>query len=465
MKLYLVECRKHYEMAAPDGSEHDPTIGPQTREIILSKIPTRVQKVHVDGLKRTKNDIVIKHVKPIFTATNFEEMVLKSEQARSVLQRLGLFKRVRIGIDIAHGPDALPDGYEVTFDVMESKTIAGGVSTMVGTNDGSVLFDIRMPNLFGRGEKINTEYAYGTKNAVGLGVTFTKPLKGDPNLLYQASVFQNTGEYPWSSYKELDRGLVSELLFQTVLGQHSLRWEGVWRQVSCLSRSAAFAVREQCGHSVKSSLKHIFIRDRRDNRILPNSGYKIQLVQELAGLGGDVQFWKTEAEIQYNIPLLSDCVLQLCAAGGLMEPLKPGSKFTISDRFFLGGPLTLRGFNIKGAGPNQDGSALGADTYWSGGVHLYTPLPFRPGRGGFGDYFRIHGFLNAGNLRDTSLKEGYKNVLSNLARDLRWSCGVGIVARLGGIARVELNYCWPIGTQPGDSLNPGLQFGIGIHFL
>ena len=37
------------------------------------------------------------------------------------------------------GPDALPDGYEVTFDVMESKTIAGGVSTMVGTNDGSVV--------------------------------------------------------------------------------------------------------------------------------------------------------------------------------------------------------------------------------------------------------------------------------------------------------------------------------------
>ncbi|KAK2153083.1 hypothetical protein LSH36_308g02016 [Paralvinella palmiformis] len=402
---------------------------------------TTVQKIYVDGLKRTKNDIVVKHMKPIYTARNFEEMILKSQQARTVLQRLGLFKQVRIGIDISRGPAALPDGYEVTFDVSEPSAITGSVSTMVGTNDGSVLFSVRMPNVFGRGEKINTEYAYGTKNAVGLGLTFTKPIKGDPNLIYQASVFQNIGEFPWSSYKELDRGVVSELLFSSMLGHHSLRWEGVWRDLSCLSRSVAFAVREQCGHTVKSSLK------------------------ELAGVGGDIHFWKTDAEIQYNVPLIYDSVLQFCAAGGIMEPLRPGSKFTISDRFFIGGPLTLRGFNFKGAGPNQDGSALGADTYWTAGLHLYTPLPFRPGRGGFGDYFRLHGFLNAGNLADTSLKQGYKQMLSNLAHDLRWSYGVGVVARIGGIARLELNYCWPMRVQSGDSLNPGLQFGIGIHFL
>lgn len=44
------------------------------------------------------------------------------------------------------------------------------------------------------------------------------------------------------------------------------------------------------------------------------------------------------------------------------------------------------------------GDYLGGEAYWAGGVHLYTPLPFRPGRGGFGDLFRTHFFLNAGNL-------------------------------------------------------------------
>ena len=45
----------------------------------------------------------------------------------------------------------------------------------------------------------------------------------------------------------------------------------------------------------------------------------------------------------------------------------------------------------------QDDS-LGADSYWAAGLHLYTPLPFRPGRGGLGDYIKTHFFLNCGNL-------------------------------------------------------------------
>lgn len=44
------------------------------------------------------------------------------------------------------------------------------------------------------------------------------------------------------------------------------------------------------------------------------------------------------------------------------------------------------------------GDYLGGEVYWAGGLHLYTPLPFRPGKGGFGDLFRTHFFLNAGNL-------------------------------------------------------------------
>lgn len=44
------------------------------------------------------------------------------------------------------------------------------------------------------------------------------------------------------------------------------------------------------------------------------------------------------------------------------------------------------------------GDYLGGEAYWAGGLHLYTPLPFRPGKGGFGDLFRTHFFLNAGNL-------------------------------------------------------------------
>jgi len=49
--------------------------------------------------------------------------------------------------------------------------------------------------------------------------------------------------------------------------------------------------------------------------------------------------------------------------------------------------------------------------------------------------------------------------------NFRLSYGVGLALKLGGIARVELNYCIPIRAQRGDRPAPGLQLGVGVSFL
>lgn len=38
-----------------------------------------------------------------------------------------------------------------------------------------------------------------------------------------------------------------------------------------------------------------------------------------------------------------------------MKSLDPTKDLRVNDRFMLGGPLTLRGFNLKGVGPHSDG--------------------------------------------------------------------------------------------------------------
>lgn len=73
-------------------------------------------------------------------------------------------------------------------------------------------------------------------------------------------------------------------------------------------------------------------------------------------------------------------------------------KIGLSDMFYLGGPLSFRGFQTRGAGPHSDGDATGALGYWAAGLHLFTPLPFRPGSGGLGELFRTHFFVNTGNI-------------------------------------------------------------------
>ena len=44
----------------------------------------------------------------------------------------------------------------------------------------------------------------------------------------------------------------------------------------------------------------------------------------------------------------------------MVKPLKPEVPVKIMDRFLIGGPLTLRGFNLKGCGPHEDGMCV----YW-----------------------------------------------------------------------------------------------------
>lgn len=46
--------------------------------------------------------------------------------------------------------------------------------------------------------------------------------------------------------------------------------------------------------------------------------------------------------------------------------------------------------------------------------------------------------------------EGPHAHLQKLAECIRWSYGAGIILRLGNIARLELNYCFPMGVQSGD---------------
>lgn len=87
-----------------------------------------------------------------------------------------------------------------------------------------------------------------------------------------------------------------------------MQWEGSWRQLEASSRQTSFAVREQSGHSFKSALRHIMTVDHRDHPIFPSSGVLLKLVQEYAGLGGDVAFVKHDSELQANVPLPQNLV-------------------------------------------------------------------------------------------------------------------------------------------------------------
>ncbi|XP_067906965.1 sorting and assembly machinery component 50 homolog B [Heterodontus francisci] len=439
-------------------------VEPETKQEVLENKGVIVQHVHIDGISRTKDDLLVYEIADVFKAKNLIEVMKKSHEARERLLRLGIFRNVEVLIDTAQGDEALVDGLDVIFEVKEMRRLTGSYNTMVGNNEGSMVLGLKLPNLFGRAEKITFQFSYGTKET-SYGLSYFKPRPGNFDRNFSVNLYKVTGQFPWSSLRETDRGVSTEYNFPIWKTNHALKWEGVWRELGSLSRTASFSVREESGHSLKSSISHTMTVDTRNSAILPKCGALFKINQELAGYtGGDVSFLKEDVELQFNSSLLWDSVLSASLWGGLLVPIgdKPSS---IADRFYLGGPTTVRGFSMYSIGPQSEGDYLGGEAYWAGGLHFYTPLPFRPGQGGFGDLFRTHFFLNAGNLCNLNYGEGPNAHLQKLAECIRWSYGAGIVLRLGNIARLELNYCIPMGVQSGDRICDGVQFGAGIRFL
>jgi outer membrane protein insertion porin family len=101
----------------------------------------------------------------------------------------------------------------------------------------------------------------------------------------------------------------------------------------------------------------------------------LRLTQELSGVGslGDTKFFKNEIEAsvahQYgggeilrdeegNIKAVAPgYVLSLSARGGLLATLND-KEASITDRFMLGGPLSIRGFRTCGIGPRDKSRSL-----------------------------------------------------------------------------------------------------------
>ncbi|XP_078050296.1 sorting and assembly machinery component 50 homolog B isoform X2 [Augochlora pura] len=437
------------------------------KTIDLQTVKTRVDRVHIDGLKRTKDDIIKAQVIDLFRAKDFRDVIIRAHKVKGKLESLGCFRSVGVYIDTSEGPHASPEGVEITFTVHEIRRLIGGINTMVGNNEGSVTIGAKAPNLFGRGERLQMEYSHGTKSSTNINVSAVKPLVNSwLNTVLTASVYNQTSDFPWSGFNQCDKGLLLDIGFNpdgAGILKHNLQYEATCRKIVC-SKQASFAVREQSGPSLKSALRHICSIDKRDSTIFPTMGSLVQFSTEVAGLGGNIGFVKNELTMQANWSPHEYFTFQLGLQSGLLRGFNDEKMISIADRFFLGGPMNLRGFEMRGCGPRDKNNSLGGDAYWAAALHLYTPLPFRPGRNGIGDLFRLHGFVNGGNISTISDNFDLNKNMEIFTKNVRSSAGGGIVMKLGNVARVELNIVMPLRFMKEDVLR-SIQFGIGLQYL
>lgn len=434
--------------------------GVRKRNVDLSRFTARVDNVNVGGLGRTHDDYINRAVRNLFRAQTFNEVVVEVKQSVKQLEELGVFKSLRASIDVSRGDNATENGYEVSFEGVELSRITGKIGTEIGQNEGAVSAELSSPNIFGRGERITIHGSYSNYKTTDVNIKFTKPfyhtILGDLKPETSIILSKYSAEFPWSKYRTENVGLILESVFMLPAQvHHNVQLETSFREIGLTARQVPLFLRKNCGPRMATILRHTCTIDQRDSTIFPSQGIFVRSTQEVAGLaGGDVGYKSTNAHAELNVPLFAGISVQLTGRIGYLVPAKMSPPVPIASLFTLGGPQSLRGFCMAGAGEHEDGIPCGAHSYMAAGAHLWTPLPFFS-RQGFANLFRLHLFMNCGKT------DSFNFDANNLAS----SIGVGMALRMGERARIEFNYCEPFTKKNSQYFKKGFQFGIGFDFI
>lgn len=436
------------------------TTGDRKRNVDLSRFAARVDNVNIGGLGRTHDDYINRAVRNLFKAQTFNEVVFEVKESMKSLEELGIFKSIRANIDISRGDKASENGYEVSFEGVELSRVTGKIGTEIGQNEGAVSAELSSPNIFGRGERVTVHGSYSNFKTTDINVKFTKPffhtVLGDLKPETSIILSKYSAEFPWSKYRTENLGVILESVFLLPAHvHHSVQVEGSFREIGLTARQVPLFLRKNCGPRMATILRHTCTIDERDSTIFPSRGVFLRSTHELAGVaGGDVGYKSTNTHAEINVPLFAGISMQFTGRIGYLVPAKMSPPVPIASLFTLGGPQSLRGFRMAGAGEHEDGIPRGAHSFMAAGAHLWTPLPFFS-RNGFANLFRLHLFMNCGKTDSFSLD----------ANNVASSVGVGMALRMGERARIEFNYCEPFTKKNSQYFKKGFQFGIGFDFI
>ena len=256
-----------------------------------------------------------------------------------------------------------------------------------------------------------------------------------------------------SSFDQETQGFALRLAYP-VAEDLRQRWRYTLRQddISGISTGAATVIAEQAGDAVLSAIGHAIVYDTRDSRFSPREGLLASMDHELAGIGGEVKFLKTEVRGSAFIPITDTLTGSATFGSGYVFGL--GQDTRILDRFFLGSD-EVRGFALAGASPRDMNTedAVGGNWYYAGSVAVSFPLGL-PNEAGL----RGRAFVDYGS---TGITEGDEAGILDVA-SIRASAGMGL-SWASVLGPMNIDFAWPIHKESYDETQL-VRFSFGTRF-
>jgi outer membrane protein insertion porin family len=428
----------------------------------------RIDQVRIEGNDKTKEEVIRRELS-FFPGEYFD-----ADEVQASIQRLGrlrYFEDVRVDFE----PGAERGREDVVLRVREAHTgsivLGGGVSTAAGFFGNIALtqrnFDIfDLPTSFkdffegraftGAGQTFTVSLRPG-KQRSSYSVEFVEPwLFGYPIILGLEASARDRQREDWVEERRGGRVTLGYRLAPDLIVRMSYRFERV--RIAQIDVSAVPDVISVAGTNYVGSLRWSVGWDQNvfDREFVLYAGYAASVYYEYAdkGLGSDFRFQRAGIQANWQTaffqwPNLHKWVLQLRGDLGWQESLGGRQPVPIFERFFAGGPNSLRGFRFRTVSPQLNDKPLGGDWLAVGGAEVSFPLAL--------DILRGVVFVDAG---------GVVNKFSDFGRNdqLRVAAGIGVRLRVPVFpAPVALDFAWPLRKAPDDDPQV-FSFSVGFGF-
>ncbi|MCZ4299081.1 outer membrane protein assembly factor BamA [Henriciella marina] len=399
-----------------------------------------IERINIVGNTRTLDRVVRRELR-VSEGDAFNRVLL--DRSRNRVRALGYFKEVEITENAGSEPDRTVVDVKVEEQPTGELSFAAGYSSV-----DAFLFDVSVSerNLRGRGQTAvarisasqrqqyvdlrfreprfldrnlaagidifssrsdfsNIGFGGFTSDTIGAGVNLGFPLTENTNLglryrLQQDELDINLGNVVIDGSGDLliitdtfDGGTPDDPSDDTVFDRPATASDDlpasalVVDACSPLYNNRSFSNCRNERAELSSIIGYTFNWDRRNDPIQPTGGFDFSFSQDLAGVGGDVQYIRTESSAAAYQGIFKGVRASVRLSGGYIGSWGGDEGIRINNRFFRGGS-TFRGFDVAGLGPRRivrevdadgntqrirKGRALGGKAYYQATAELTFP--------------------------------------------------------------------------------------------
>ena len=442
-----------------------------------------IEKIEIKGNAKTK-DKVIRRELSVAPGEVFD--MVKVKRSKNRLEQMQYFERV----DAKPEDTDVPNRKNLVVAVDEKSTgnftVGAGFSSLDSLVGFAELsqgnFDLFKPPTFqGAGQKFRLRLSLGLERQDYL-MSFVEPWFMGRKLALGVDLYHREWNFLSDMYNENRTGakvsLTRTLLNNDFLiGSISAGLEGIG--LSHVDQNAPSTILNTSGSYVVARATASIAYDTRNSVTLPNHGQRTELAGEY--VIGDFSLYKAELKTSWYFPgFAQGHVLEVLGRIGVVDSIGEGlpnpdadkyrtyyatnelgigvpntvtnlpqNKVPFFERYFLGGPYTMRGFKYRHVGPMESGinnvgnDPVGGNSYYMASAEYSIPII---------DRVRLALFYDMGNVYYDAYSFDFGKFSANTGLGVRLNLPIG---------PLRLDYGYPLREANGEGRSGRFNFTVG----